>query len=178
MAGGARTVNSDDDDEWSPGPDLLAQLLFTPLVATWSIWVAMAISARSSDFRVAQQLSTLASLPSVVVAALISFDVIHATLGLAIAPSRAARRMRLAVGLPEREGILVRGVEEGGPADRAGIERGDLIVAAAGSPVTGVDDLYEALDRAESGASLELGLVHGTDGRSVVVSFADDAEGE
>jgi ABC-type Na+ efflux pump permease subunit len=66
------------------GPDLLAQVLFTPLLATWSIWVAMAISARSSDFRAAQQLSTLASLPTVIVSALVSFDVIHATLGLAL----------------------------------------------------------------------------------------------
>jgi ABC-type Na+ efflux pump permease subunit len=66
------------------GPDLLAQVLFTPLVATWSIWISMAISARTSDFRVAQQLSTLASLPTVIVVALISFDVIRATLGLAI----------------------------------------------------------------------------------------------
>jgi hypothetical protein len=30
-------------------PDLLAQLLFTPLLAAWSIWVGIAISARSSD---------------------------------------------------------------------------------------------------------------------------------
>ena len=49
------------------GPDLLAQLVFTPLLASWSIWVGMAISARSSDVRVAQQLGALASLPSVVV---------------------------------------------------------------------------------------------------------------
>lgn len=67
------------------GPELLAQVLFTPLLATWSIWVAMAISARLSDFRAAQQLSTLASLPTVIVVALISFGVIHATLGLALA---------------------------------------------------------------------------------------------
>jgi ABC-2 type transport system permease protein len=67
------------------GPELLAQLLFTPLLATWSIWLAMAISARTSDFRVAQQLSTLASLPSVIVIALVSFNVIHATLSVALA---------------------------------------------------------------------------------------------
>ncbi|MHB8696022.1 MAG: hypothetical protein ACYDHH_32820 [Solirubrobacteraceae bacterium] len=53
-------------------------------MATWSIWVAMAISARSSDIRVAQQLSTLASLPSVFVTALISFNVIHVSLELAL----------------------------------------------------------------------------------------------
>ena len=66
------------------GPVILAQVLFTPLLATWSIWVAMAISARSSDFRAAQQLSTLASLPAVLISALVAFDVIHASLKLAL----------------------------------------------------------------------------------------------
>ena len=66
------------------GPDLLAQLLFTPLLAAWSIWVGIAISARASDFRVAQQLGTLAGLPTAVLAALVAFNVIHPTLGLAI----------------------------------------------------------------------------------------------
>ena len=70
-------------------PDLLAQLLFTPLLAGWSIWVGIAISTRASDFRVAQQLGILASLPTAVVAALIAFDVIHPTLGLAIALAAA-----------------------------------------------------------------------------------------
>jgi ABC-type transport system involved in multi-copper enzyme maturation permease subunit len=65
-------------------PDLVAQLLFTPLVAGWSIWLGIAISARARDFRVAQQLGILASLPTAVVAALVAFDVVHATLGLAI----------------------------------------------------------------------------------------------
>jgi len=65
------------------GPDLLAQLLFTPLLAAWSIWVGIAISARASDFRVAQQLGTLASLPTAVLAALVAFDVIHPAVGAA-----------------------------------------------------------------------------------------------
>ncbi len=67
------------------GPDLLAQILFTPLLATWSVWVGIAISTRSSDVRVAQQIGLLASLPPVFVTILIALDVIHATLGLAIA---------------------------------------------------------------------------------------------
>jgi ABC-type Na+ efflux pump permease subunit len=37
-------------------PDLLAQLCFTPLLAGWSIWIAILISTRSNDVRVAQQL--------------------------------------------------------------------------------------------------------------------------
>ena len=66
------------------GPALLAQVLLTPLLATWSIWVGIAISSRSSDVRVAQQLGSLASLPPIAVAYLIAFNVIHATLGLAL----------------------------------------------------------------------------------------------
>jgi ABC-type Na+ efflux pump permease subunit len=65
-------------------PDLLAQLIFTPLLAAWSIWLGIAISARSSDVRVAGQLCLLASLPSVAVTTLLALNVIHATLGLAV----------------------------------------------------------------------------------------------
>ena len=46
------------------GTHILVQLLFTPLLAGWSIWVGIAISARSSDIRAAQQLSIFASLPA------------------------------------------------------------------------------------------------------------------
>lgn len=66
------------------GPELVAQVLFTPLLAGWSIWVGIAISARSSDVRVAQQLGMLASLPSVAVSTLVAYDIIPATVGLAI----------------------------------------------------------------------------------------------
>jgi serine protease Do len=90
-------------------------------------------------------------------------------LGVAVAPPRVARRLRGAVGLPEREGVLVRAVEDGSPADRAGLERGDLIVAAAGSPVEGVDTLYGALDGA--GATLALTVVRGTEESELTVAF-------
>jgi ABC-type transport system involved in multi-copper enzyme maturation permease subunit len=71
------------------GPELLAQLFFTPLLAGWSIWVGIAISTRASDVRVAQQLGMLASLPSVAVTTLIAYNVIPPTLGLALAAAAA-----------------------------------------------------------------------------------------
>jgi ABC-type transport system involved in multi-copper enzyme maturation permease subunit len=71
------------------GQELLVQLLFTPLLAGWSIWVGIAISARSRDVRVAQQLGLLASLPSVAVTSLIAFNVIHPTLDLALGGAAA-----------------------------------------------------------------------------------------
>jgi serine protease Do len=82
-----------------------------------------------------------------------------------------ARRLRRAVGLPERDGVLVRAVEGGSAAERAGIERGDLIVAADGRALERVDILYEALDAARREGRLELSVVRGTDERAVVVEL-------
>jgi S1-C subfamily serine protease len=90
-------------------------------------------------------------------------------LGVAIAPPRVARKMRRAVGLPERDGLLVRAVEDGSPADAAGIERGDLIVAAGESELDGVDSLYAVLDSLPG--KLTLTVVRGTEERNVEVSF-------
>jgi serine protease Do len=92
-------------------------------------------------------------------------------LGVAVAPPRVARRLRRAVGLPERDGILVRAVEESSAAHKAGLERGDLIVAAGGSALERIDDLYEALDAARTDGQLELTIVRGTEERTVSVSF-------
>jgi serine protease Do len=93
-------------------------------------------------------------------------------LGVGIAPPFVARRLRRAVGLPEMDGLLVRAVEDNGPAGRAGIEAGDLIVEAAGRAARSADDLYEALDAAESEGSLSLRIVRGTEERAVSVDLA------
>jgi serine protease Do len=93
-------------------------------------------------------------------------------LGVAIAPPHVARRLRRAVGLPERDGLLVRWVEDGSPADRAGIEKGDLIVAAGGAPVATVDDLEPQL----AGEEVTLTVVRGADERDVPVRLATTTE--
>jgi ABC-type transport system involved in multi-copper enzyme maturation permease subunit len=65
-------------------PDIIAQVVLTPLLAGWSIWVGIAISVRSSDVRVAQQLSLLANLPLILLASLLAFNTIQPTPALAI----------------------------------------------------------------------------------------------
>jgi len=97
-------------------------------------------------------------------------------LGIGLIPGRMARRLRRAVGLPERDGLLVRVVEEDSPAAAAGIEQGDYIVAAGGTDVAGVEDLYQAMEGLEPGAGLELRLVRGTEERSVTVTLALPAD--
>lgn len=63
---------------------IVAQLVFTPLLAGWSIWAGIAISIRATDVRVAQQLGTLVSLPPLVITSLMGFGVITPTLRLAL----------------------------------------------------------------------------------------------
>jgi S1-C subfamily serine protease len=88
-------------------------------------------------------------------------------LGIGIAPAWAARRMRLAVGLPELDGLLVRDVDPDGNAARSGIATGDLIVAANGTPVPDADELADAL--AVANESVELTIVRGVEERVVRV---------
>jgi S1-C subfamily serine protease len=97
-------------------------------------------------------------------------------LGIAVAPSIVAQRLRRSVGLAEREGLLVRGVEDGSPADRAGIREGDLLVEAAGRPLTDADSLPAIL--AEAGMPIELKIVRGEEERTVSVGGTTDAAGE
>ena len=91
-------------------------------------------------------------------------------LGVALASPRHARRLRTAVGLPERDGLLVRGVVEDSPAERAGLARGDLIVRAGDREPATIDDLFDALDAA-AGGTLALGIVRGSDERTVDVAL-------
>ena len=78
-----------------------------------------------------------------------------------------AKALRRSVGLDERDGLLVRVVEEGSPAESAGIRQGDLIVAVNGAAVTNADDLFDAM---ETGAGeLQVKVVRGTEEIDITV---------
>jgi serine protease Do len=100
-------------------------------------------------------------------------------LGVGLAPSHVARRLRRSVGLPERDGLLVRVVEPGSPAARADLRVGDLLVTAAGQALTSSDQLLDILDGLAADAGLLLRVVRGTEELDVNVTFAtaDATEG-
>jgi DNA-binding MarR family transcriptional regulator len=94
----------------------------------------------------------------------------HRRLGVAVAGAAVAKKMRRAVGLPEEPGLLVVRVKSGSVADTAGLSRGDLITAAAGSAVRSVGDLERAVRGANG--TLALSVVRGVDAREVEVALA------
>jgi S1-C subfamily serine protease len=70
-----------------------------------------------------------------------------------------ARAVADRAGLANASGVRVIEVQDGSPADRAGILRGDILVALAGEAVTGVDDIARLLDDSRIGMACEAGLV-------------------
>lgn len=59
----------------------------------------------------------------------------------------------------DNRGCIVGGVTEGSPAEKAGIEEGDLIVRYRDQPITNFDDLIKQLNAAEPGQVAEFELI-------------------
>ncbi len=57
-----------------------------------------------------------------------------------------------AIGLGRPQGALVRGLEAGGPADKAGVEAGDIILKFDGKPIEKSSDLPRLVGNAKPGA--------------------------
>jgi S1-C subfamily serine protease len=72
-------------------------------------------------------------------------------------PMAVARR----AGLESQRGIVVRSVEPGSPAERAGLERGDVIVSIREARLQSVADLHRLLDGRAIGVELPLEIVRG-----------------
>jgi len=77
-----------------------------------------------------------------------------------------------ALNLKTTEGAIVRQVEQGSPAERAGIQPGDVIVMCQGQAVTGPDDLVAIVSASAPGTRLSIELLR--DGRRQTVAATTD----
>src|SRR3989442_4114835 len=87
-------------------------------------------------------------------------------IGASLASAHIARKIRRSSGLPEIAGLLVQSVAVPGPAASAGLEEGDLIVAANETEIRSIESLYEQL-LAARGKALKLEVLRGSERRSV-----------
>ena len=92
-------------------------------------------------------------------------------LGVAVATSAVAKRMRQAVGLADEPGVLVMRVRRDSPAQSAGLSRGDLVTGAGGEPVRSIGDLDRAV-RAADGI-LALNVLRGVEPRELQVTLSN-----
>jgi S1-C subfamily serine protease len=65
--------------------------------------------------------------------------------------------------------VMISEVLPGGPAERAGLERGDLLLELDGEPITGVDQLHRLLTVERAGREIAVRLLRRGKTQSVAV---------
>ena len=83
----------------------------------------------------------------------------RAFIGIAAQQTPIPRRIRNAANLTQDSAVMVAGVEPSGPAARAGIQGGDVVLGIDGKPVTGSDDLIRTLTGDKIGRTVELDIL-------------------
>ena len=80
-------------------------------------------------------------------------------------------------GLPRPQGALVNSVEKGGPAEKAGVEPGDVILRFDGKPVASSEDLPRIVGATKPGSKVTMQLWRNKTSRDVqvvIVEMQDD----
>ncbi len=95
----------------------------------------------------------------------------HAYLG--VQPATLDRQTARAYGLPVEEGSVVLEVVPGSPADRAGMQPGDIVVAIDDEPITSAEDLLAVLRGRDPGDEIELTVVRDDGEETLSATLAD-----
>lgn len=77
-------------------------------------------------------------------------------LGFTVAPAHAGHARRAAAGLPLAPGLLIEHVHPGGPAEAAGLRRGDLLVGSGEYEIRSLSCLAEAIGAGTGGIALRV----------------------
>lgn len=96
---------------------------------------------------------------------------------LGVSINDLSAEMAEAFGLDNTDGALINEVEDGTPADEAGIKRGDIIVAIEDRPVRSANELRLRIAETPPGATVRVKLLRSGKERSLEVTLAD-LEGE
>ena len=97
--------------------------------------------------------------------------VIRGRIGVTIAP--VTKEVAESIGLGKPAGALVRGAESGGPADKAGIEPGDIITKVDGRVIDKSGDLPRLIGAAKPGSKTVLQVFRRGAHRDITVTVAE-----
>ena len=97
--------------------------------------------------------------------------VIRGRIGVSIAP--VTKDVAESIGLGKAAGALVRGAESGGPADKAGIEAGDIITKVDGKVIEKSGDLPRIVGATKPGSKTVLQVFRRGSYRDITVTVAE-----
>lgn len=95
----------------------------------------------------------------------------HAYLGVSL--TDISPELREHFGATKESGVLVESVEDGSPADKAGVRVGDVIVSVEGKDVTWSGDVRRAIRDNKEGDSVRIEVVRGRARQTLVASVAE-----
>ncbi len=98
-------------------------------------------------------------------------------LGIALQPVRLPDHLRQSLLYKEKTAVIILEVEPDGPAHKAGIVIGDILVSLAGQPITRPESVQLHLQAENIGKSLNAKIVRGGAARDVSISVGERANG-
>jgi len=98
-------------------------------------------------------------------------------LGVALQPVRLPEQLRQSLQHPEKTAVIILEVESDGPAHKAGIVIGDILVSLAGQPVSRPEHVQLHLQAENIGKSISAKIVRGGAAHELNISVGDRANG-
>jgi serine protease Do len=103
--------------------------------------------------------------------------VVRGRVGVQVGPVR--RQAVDELGLKDKNGALVSSIEESGPAEKAGLEIGDVVLAWNGQPVKDSDELVRLVVKTKPGTSVPMRIVRNKQERTLNITVEElDLEAE
>jgi C-terminal processing protease CtpA/Prc len=92
---------------------------------------------------------------------------------LGIQAEGVGRQLGEYFGIKDGEGLLIKSVEKGGPAEKAGLKAGDVIVRAGNEKVTDRSDLVRILHTHRNGGKVPLSIVRDHKEQTITVDVPE-----
>jgi S1-C subfamily serine protease len=133
--------------------------------------------ATSSLSRIAPLAIPVSTIDRVATALLEKGHVARGYLGVGLQPISIPEHLKSKLKLAEGRGLIALSVEPDGPAAKAGLVIGDILVAFDSKPVADTDDVQAALGADSAGKTLRASIVRGGELREVSVTIGERPRG-
>jgi serine protease Do len=101
--------------------------------------------------------------------------VVRGSIGITFQPAVSSAVQRV---YGVKNGVIIRGVQAGMPADKAGLKPGDIITSINGRPVKDGDDLVGDISARKPGSTVQLGYIRDGKQSTATVSIIDRSKME
>jgi S1-C subfamily serine protease len=99
-------------------------------------------------------------------------------LGVGLQPVRLPDTLKQAVGVTSETGVIVISIESGGPAEKAGLFIGDILIALDGTPTTDTDAVQALLGPERIGTPLAANVARGGAPMDVTITVGERPQRE